>query len=44
MRTGMFAFVAGLLLLRFLPALPPTWLLWLLPLFGLIDMANPGLR
>lgn len=36
MRTGMFAFVAGLLLLRFLPALPPTWLLWLLPLFGLM--------
>ncbi|MGE8495963.1 MAG: DNA internalization-related competence protein ComEC/Rec2 [Pseudomonas sp.] len=36
MRTGMFAFVAGLLLLRFLPALPPAWLLWLMPVVGLM--------
>lgn len=36
MRTGMFAFVAGLLLLRFLPALPPAWVLWLMPVLGLM--------
>lgn len=36
MRTGLLALAAGLLLLRFLPALPPTWLLLLLPLLGLM--------
>ncbi|MDM8347843.1 DNA internalization-related competence protein ComEC/Rec2 [Pseudomonas sp. sp1636] len=36
MRIGMSALVAGLLLLRFLPALPPVWLLWLLPILGLM--------
>lgn len=36
MRLGMLALVAGLLLLRFLPALPPTWLLCLLPVLGLM--------
>ncbi|SDK13226.1 DNA internalization-related competence protein ComEC/Rec2 [Pseudomonas indica] len=36
MRTGIVAFVAGLLALRFLPALPPTWLLSVLALFGLM--------
>ena len=36
MRTGMSALVAGLLLLRLLPALPPVWLLWLLPILGLM--------
>lgn len=34
MRTGMLAFAAGLLVLRFLPALPPTWLWLLLLLVG----------
>ncbi|MFZ3153159.1 DNA internalization-related competence protein ComEC/Rec2 [Pseudomonas sp.] len=36
MRTGILALVAGLLVLRFLPALPPLWLLVLLPIFGLM--------
>ena len=36
MRTGMFALVAGLLVLRWLPALPPFWLLCLLPIIGLM--------
>ena len=36
MRTGMFALVAGLLVLRWLPALPPFWLLCLLPVIGLM--------
>lgn len=36
MRLGMLALAAGLLLLRFLPALPPVWLLYVLPLLGLM--------
>ncbi|WP_347506764.1 DNA internalization-related competence protein ComEC/Rec2 [Pseudomonas anguilliseptica] len=36
MRTGVFALVAGLLVLRFLPTLPPFWLLVLLPITGLM--------
>ncbi|WP_339905451.1 DNA internalization-related competence protein ComEC/Rec2 [Pseudomonas guineae] len=36
MRTGILALVAGLLTLRFLPALPPLWLLALLPVAGLM--------
>lgn len=36
MRTGMFALIAGLLVLRWLPALPPFWLLCLLPIIGLM--------
>ncbi|MFW0757502.1 DNA internalization-related competence protein ComEC/Rec2 [Pseudomonas sp. H11T01] len=36
MRTGMFALALGLLTLRFLPALPPIWLLLLLPVLGLM--------
>ena len=36
MRTGLLALAAGLLLLRFLPVLPPTWLLLLLPVLGLM--------
>ena len=36
MRTGMFALIAGLLVLRWLPALPPFWLLCLLPFVGLM--------
>lgn len=36
MRTGILALVAGLLVLRFLPALPPLWLLALLPVAGLM--------
>ena len=36
MRTGLLALAAGLLLLRFLPALPPAWLLLLLPVAGLM--------
>ncbi|MCY1487593.1 ComE operon protein 3 [compost metagenome] len=38
MRTGMLALAAGLLALRFLPALPPTWLLLVLPLLGLMAL------
>ena len=36
MRTGILALVAGLLVLRFLPALPPLWLLIFLPVAGLM--------
>jgi len=36
MRTGMIALAAGLLALRFLPALPPTWLLLLMPIVALM--------
>jgi len=36
MRTGMLALVAGLLVLRWLPVLPPFWLLCLLPVIGLM--------
>src|SRR3989338_5890150 len=36
MRTGIFALVVGLLVLRFLPALPPLWLLAVLPVAGLM--------
>lgn len=36
MRSGILALVAGLLTLRFLPALPPFWLLALLPIVGLM--------
>ncbi|MQQ34776.1 DNA internalization-related competence protein ComEC/Rec2 [Pseudomonas sp. SZ57] len=36
MRTGMIALALGLLALRFLPALPPTWLLLLMPILALM--------
>ncbi|WP_191485090.1 DNA internalization-related competence protein ComEC/Rec2 [Pseudomonas sp. FEN] len=36
MRTGMLALAAGLVTLRFLPQLPPGWLLVLLPVIGLM--------
>ncbi len=36
MRVGMTALVAGLLLVRLLPVLPPVWVLWLLPILGLM--------
>ncbi|MBF7731333.1 DNA internalization-related competence protein ComEC/Rec2 [Pseudomonas sp. N040] len=36
MRTGLLALAAGLLSLRFLPDLPPTWLLLCLPVLGLM--------
>jgi competence protein ComEC len=36
MRTGMIALALGLLALRFLPALPPTWLLLLMPTLALM--------
>ena len=36
MRNGLLALAAGLLLLRFLPSLPPTWLLVLLPVTALM--------
>ncbi|WP_425915540.1 DNA internalization-related competence protein ComEC/Rec2 [Pseudomonas sp. GWSMS-1] len=36
MRSGILALVAGLLTLRFLPALPPFWLLAFLPIVGLM--------
>nr|WP_314530370.1 DNA internalization-related competence protein ComEC/Rec2 [uncultured Pseudomonas sp.] len=36
MRTGMMALALGLLTLRFLPALPPVWLLILMPIAGLM--------
>jgi len=36
MRLGMIALAAGLLALRFLPTLPPSWVLWVLPVFGLM--------
>lgn len=36
MRAGMFAFALGLLALRFLPALPPVWLLVVMPVLALM--------
>ncbi|AVX23898.1 DNA internalization-related competence protein ComEC/Rec2 [Pseudomonas syringae pv. atrofaciens] len=36
MRTGMIALALGLLALRFLPALPPTWLLLMMPILALM--------
>ncbi len=36
MRTGMVAFALGLLTLRFLPVLPPGWLLLLMPVLALM--------
>lgn len=36
MRTGMLALATGLLTLRFLPQLPPGWLLWPMPLLALM--------
>ncbi|MDB5984683.1 MAG: ComEC/Rec2-like protein:DNA internalization-related competence protein ComEC/Rec2 [Pseudomonas sp.] len=36
MRTGMVALALGLLTLRFMPALPPFWLLLLMPVLGLM--------
>lgn len=36
MRTGMFALALGLLALRFLPALPPVWLLLSMPVLALM--------
>ncbi|RMV28222.1 DNA internalization-related competence protein ComEC/Rec2 [Pseudomonas savastanoi pv. phaseolicola] len=36
MRTGMIALASGLVALRFLPALPPTWLLLLMPILALM--------
>ncbi|WP_322616166.1 DNA internalization-related competence protein ComEC/Rec2 [Pseudomonas sp. BIC9C] len=36
MRTGMMALALGLLTLRFLPALPPVWLLLAMPVAGLM--------
>src|SRR5471032_2928147 len=36
MRTGMIALALGLLTLRFLPALPPVWLLLLMPILALM--------
>ncbi|OCR24766.1 competence protein ComEC [Pseudomonas syringae] len=36
MRTGMFALALGMLLLRFLPQLPPTWLLLVMPVVALM--------
>lgn len=36
MRTGMLAFALGLLALRFLPVLPPVWLVLLLPVLALM--------
>ncbi|MET0125208.1 MAG: ComEC/Rec2 family competence protein, partial [Pseudomonas caspiana] len=36
MRTGMFALALGLLALRFLPALPPGWLLLCMPVLALM--------
>lgn len=36
MRTGILALVVGLLVLRFLPVLPPFWLLAVLPVTGLM--------
>ncbi|AKF45104.1 DNA internalization-related competence protein ComEC/Rec2 [Pseudomonas fragariae (ex Marin et al. 2024)] len=36
MRTGMIALALGLLALRFLPALPPAWLLLLMPILALM--------
>jgi competence protein ComEC len=36
MRTGMVALALGLLAVRFLPVLPPGWLLWLMPVVALM--------
>lgn len=36
MRTGMFALALGLLALRWLPALPPAWLITVLPVLGVL--------
>lgn len=36
MRTGMIALALGLVVLRFLPALPPTWLVLLMPILALM--------
>lgn len=36
MRTGMLALAVGLLALRFLPTLPPGWMLWLFVALGLM--------
>lgn len=36
MRTGMVALALGLLAVRFLPALPPGWLMWLIPVVALM--------
>ena len=44
MRAGMLALALGLLVLRCLPALPPLWLLLLLPLLGLLVSARQALR
>lgn len=38
MRTGMIALASGLLILRFLPELPPVWFWLLLPLLGLMAL------
>ncbi|KAA0980800.1 DNA internalization-related competence protein ComEC/Rec2 [Pseudomonas sp. ANT_J28] len=38
MRTGMMALALGLLILRFLPVLPPVWLWLLLPVMGLMAL------
>ncbi|WP_255839023.1 DNA internalization-related competence protein ComEC/Rec2 [Pseudomonas benzenivorans] len=40
MRLGMVALIAGLLVLRFLPALPPVWLACLLALAGLLCLPS----
>ena len=42
MRLGMLALVAGLLVLRFLPVLPPVWLSGLLVLAGLLCLSSRG--
>lgn len=39
MHTGMLALASGLIALRFLPALPPQWCVWLLLVVGLVLMA-----
>ena len=44
MRTGMFALALGLMALRWLPALPPVWLITVLPVIGsllLLTRARP---
>ncbi|MBS7661222.1 DNA internalization-related competence protein ComEC/Rec2 [Pseudomonas lalucatii] len=42
MRLGIFALVAGLLVLRILPALPPVWLACLLASLGLLALPSRG--
>jgi competence protein ComEC len=42
MRAGMLALALGLLALRLLPALPPLWLLLLLPLLGVLLLPTRG--